>query len=139
MPARNVVIGQRVMEAKATRARQFRREMTPAERVLWHALRGNRRGGLHFRRQQVIDGLIVDFYCHAAGLVIEVDGPVHADADQRAYDAARDAVLTGRGLRILRITNADVLHRLEDVLARIDEAAARSGPTRPDELHGQTM
>ena len=136
MPARNVVVGQRVTEAKATRARQFRREMTPAERVLWRALRGNQRGGLHFRRQQVIDGLIVDFYCHAAGLVVEVDGPVHAD--QREYDAARDAVLAGRGLRILRVTNADVLHRLEDVLARIDEAVGHPGPARSDEQDDET-
>ncbi len=51
-------------------------EMTPAEKILWEELRANKLG-VHFRRQQVIQGFIVDFYCHQAGLVVEVDGDVH--------------------------------------------------------------
>ena len=70
-------------------ARQLRQEMTPAEAILWKHLRTDQLGGLHFRRQQVLDGYIVDFYCHAAQLVIEVDGEVHAS--QHEYDAERDA------------------------------------------------
>ena len=62
---------------KKERAHQFRREITPSEAALWQALRANRLGGLHFRRQQIIDGFIADFYCHAAGLVVELDGSVH--------------------------------------------------------------
>jgi very-short-patch-repair endonuclease len=50
--------------------------MTPAERILWQELRGNKLGA-HFRRQQIIAGFIVDFYCHKVALVIEVDGDVH--------------------------------------------------------------
>ena len=50
--------------------------MTPAEKILWNELRANKLG-VHFRRQQVIAGFIVDFYCHKAGLVVEVDGDIH--------------------------------------------------------------
>jgi very-short-patch-repair endonuclease len=58
-------------------ARALRKEMTPAEQTLWSELRGNQLHGAKFRRQQVIAGYIADFYCHAARLVIELDGPVH--------------------------------------------------------------
>ena len=123
MPARNVVIGQKVEAEKVARAKELRRQMTPAERVLWQHLRRNQLEGFHFRRQQVIDGFIVDFYCHAAGLVLEIDGDIH---QQRAeYDEERDRILAARGLRVLRIPNRDVLENLPDVLNRI-AAACRS-------------
>ena len=121
MPAFRVVVGQRVTEGKVARARQFRREMTAAERVLWQALRAGRLDGLHFRRQQIIDGFIVGFYCHAAALVVEVDGESHLK--QPEYDSERDRILAARGLTILRVTNAEVLHELPTVLARIRTAA----------------
>nr|WP_225894176.1 DUF559 domain-containing protein [Atlanticothrix silvestris] len=60
----NIVIGQAINPDKMQLAREFRRQMTPAEKILWQHLRGNRLNGLHFRRQQIIDGFIVDFYCH---------------------------------------------------------------------------
>ncbi len=81
--------------------------------MLWQRLRENRLGGLHFRRQQVIDGFIVDFYCHAAGLVIEVDGPVHRLQHQSGEE--RDRVLGGRGLTVLRVTNDQVRHDIDAV------------------------
>jgi hypothetical protein len=68
-------VSQEVKE-KAAFARQLRRSMTVAEQILWERLRSNRLQKMHFRRQQVIRGFIVDFYCHASRLVIEVDGPV---------------------------------------------------------------
>ena len=112
-----IVTGQKVDPAKAERARELRRDMTPEESLLWDRLRGNRLLGFHFRRQQIIDGFIVDFYCHAAGLVVEVDGPIHDK--QGDDDAHRDQVLERRGLRILRIKNQDVRDNLKDVLIRI--------------------
>ncbi len=93
--------------------------MTAEEKILWQHLRTNRLNGLHFRRQQVIDGFIVDFYCHKARLVIEVDGSAHQH--QVGYAAARDKVLTAGELRVLRIRNEAVRNRLEEVLARIAE------------------
>ena len=95
----------------------MRRNMTVEESLLWARLRGNRLGGYHFRRQQVIDGFIVDFYCHRAGLVVEVDGPIHDD--QVDYDAERDRILSGRGVRILRVTNEEVKRNFEGVIDRI--------------------
>ena len=72
MPVKNIIPGQKVTKEKLERAKELRREMTPAEKILWHELRANKLG-VHFRRQQVIQGFIVDFYCHKAQLVVEVD------------------------------------------------------------------
>ncbi len=85
--------------------------------MLWERLRANRLRGLHFRRQQIIDGFIADFYCHAAGLVVEVDGPIHRW--QRDNDATRDRVFESRGLTVLRVANEQVHHDIEAVLRRI--------------------
>jgi very-short-patch-repair endonuclease len=117
-PVPNIVKGQRVEETKAIRAKQLRRKMTPAEHLLWDRLRSNRLGGFHFRRQQLIDGFIVDFYCHAAALIVEVDGSVHAE--QAEYDAERDRILTARGFRITRFNNEQEERELADVLGRIE-------------------
>jgi very-short-patch-repair endonuclease len=117
MPARHIVIGQKVETGKLARARELRRAMTPEERRLWPHLRRSQLHGLHFRRQQVIEGFIVDFYCHQTAVIIEVDGEVHAQ--QAEYDAERDAILTLRGFRILRLRNEEVREDLRGVLARI--------------------
>jgi len=94
--------------------------MTQEEKILWQHLRANGLNGLHFRRQQIIDGFIADFYCHAARLVIEVDGEIHQQ--QTEYDAERDRVLLARGLRLLRIKNEEVRQNLNSVLMRIATA-----------------
>jgi very-short-patch-repair endonuclease len=76
MPVKNIIPGQTVAKEKLQRTRELRRDMTPAEKALWQQLRANKLG-VHFRRQQIIAGFIVDFYCHKAALVIEVDGDIH--------------------------------------------------------------
>lgn len=119
----NIVIGQKVNSDKVQRAKEFRRQMTPEENILWQYLRANRLHGLHFRRQQIIDGFIADFYCHAARLVIEVDGKIHEQ--QTEYDAERDKVLLGRGLRLLRIKNEQVREELDQVLMLIYQACCQ--------------
>jgi very-short-patch-repair endonuclease len=116
----NIVIGQKVTSVKVQRTKELRRQMTQEEKILWQYLRANRLNGLHFRRQQIIDGFIADFYCHAARLVIEVDGKIHQQ--QAEYDAERDRVLSARGLRLLRIKNEGVRQNLDSVLARIAKA-----------------
>jgi very-short-patch-repair endonuclease len=120
MPVKKVVTGQHVSNELFNRSKELRREMTPAEAKLWARLRAGRLEGFHFRRQQVIDRFIVDFYCHQAELVVEVDGDVHLE--QEAYDRQRDAYLSARGLRVLRVTNRDVNGNLEGVLTAILEA-----------------
>src|SRR6185369_2730921 len=114
-------VGQRVDPSKLSLAKQFRREMTPAELTLWKALRRNQVDGLHFRRQQVIAGFIVDFYCHAPRLVIEVDGGVHKSSVR--YDQERDRLLESHGFRILRLRNETILNDLPSALAEIRDAA----------------
>jgi very-short-patch-repair endonuclease len=119
MPVKNTVIGQKITSKKRQRARELRQNMTSAEALLWHALRTNKLAGWHFRRQQVIDGFIVDFYCHATSLIVEVDGDIHKI--QIEQDAERDAHLISRGFRILRVTNEDVNNDIEGVLRKILE------------------
>jgi very-short-patch-repair endonuclease len=96
-----------------------------AGRRLRNCLRANRLGGLQFRRQHVIDGFTVDFYCHAAAVVVEVDGPVHDD--QAEYDTERDRVLSARGLRVVRFTNGQIIRSLADVLRRIQAVLGGGG------------
>src|SRR5512132_61648 len=98
MPVKNIIPGQRVVNEKLARARELRRGMTPAEKILWQELRGNKLG-VHFRRQQVIAGFIVNFYCHKVELVIELDGSVHEEVTQKESDASRDEALNKLGLR----------------------------------------
>lgn len=112
-----IVTEQDIPEGKRVAARQLRKDMTEAEHRLWRVLRDGQINGHRFRRQQVIDGYIVDFYCHSLGLVIEVDGAIHEQ--QQEYDQARDKALATRGLTILRFKNQEVLEDILTVLQRI--------------------
>ena len=120
MPVRNTVIGQKVSRELRERAKQLRQAMTPAEKILWEQLRHNRLNGLQFRRQQIIDRYIVDFYCHEKALVVEIDGDIH-DLQQE-YDAERDNHLRARGFQVLRVSNYDVKDNLLLVLHKISDA-----------------
>jgi len=120
MRPKRIVLGARVRRVKVEAARELRKHMTLSEKRMWHRLRAGRLEGYHFRRQQVILGFIVDFYCHRAGLAIEIDGVVHKK--QAAYDFERDGVLEDRGVRVLRFRNDDVLRRIDHVLAEIRQA-----------------
>ena len=94
------------------KARQLRRRMTDAERALWYHLRACRLDGLKFRRQHPIPPYVVDFYCDAARLVIELDGSQHTEE----RDLHRTRFLESRGLTVLRFWNDDVLLRTQAVL-----------------------
>lgn len=93
---------------------------TAAEAALWQALRAHRFAGSKFRRQHAIGRFIVDFYCSKAGLVIEVDGPIHEYS--RGDDQERQAFLEKLGLRVLRFNNDAVLNNRNEVLRVIGEA-----------------
>jgi len=98
-------------------ARALRQQMTRAEDILWRSLRGSRFEGAKFRRQAPIDQYVVDFYCHAAKLVVELDGKQHEwFAD---YDSGRTEILERLGIRVIRFTNDEVCNDLDAVLARI--------------------
>ena len=113
MPVKNIIPGQKVTKEKLRRAKELRREMTPAEKVLWQEVRAKKLG-VRFRRQQVIAGFIVDFYCHQAALVVEVDGDIH-DL-QQDEDARREKVLSEMGLLIVRFKNDEVVMELSTVV-----------------------
>ena len=116
---KGVVTGQNISTVKIQRSKDLRKNMTPAESYLWKRLRKNQLNGLHFRRQQVIGGMIADFYCHKCKLVVEVDGSVHKN--QTDYDIARDKMLKSRGLIVIRFSNEQVLSDIETVLSTISE------------------
>ncbi len=123
MPEESILRGQRIEPVKLERAKELRREMTPEERMLWSALRTNRLRGWHFRRQQPVAGFILDFYCHAAKLCIEVDGGIHDERHE--YDSARDAVLSAHGIRVLRVSNEAIHHSFASVVAQVEDLCAQ--------------
>src|SRR5213594_66164 len=87
--------------------RALRHRPTPAERHAWTLLRNRGILGLKFRRQHVLHGFIVDFYCAAERLVLELEGAPHAGSQRRAHDSARAAILEAAGYRVIRIANRD--------------------------------
>ena len=99
------------------RARTLRQTETPPEELLWLALRNGQIGGLKFRRQHPVGPYVVDFYCHAAKLVVEVDGMSHDE--KLASDTERTRYLEEQGSRVLRVTNEDVMHDLDAVTREI--------------------
>ncbi|HEX9013130.1 MAG TPA: DUF559 domain-containing protein [Anaerolineaceae bacterium] len=113
----SLITQQKISGEKLQLAKEFRRKMTPEEALLWVRLRGNKLGGLHFRRQQIVYGFIVDFYCHSAALVIELDGEFHNN--QIIEDEARDRIMRDHGLRILRFPNYLVRTDISIVLNQI--------------------
>ncbi len=104
------------------RARELRKRMTPAEKVLWEKLKGKQFNGLKFRRQHPIAKYIVDFYCHSQKLVIELDGSIHDIEDQKEYDSGREFELQELGLKVLRFKNEEVIQFPEKVLSKILES-----------------
>jgi very-short-patch-repair endonuclease len=102
-------------------ARVLRRNLTDAERKLWSKLRRKQLGGFLFYRQKVIGRYIVDFYCHHARLVIEVDGGQHYTDAGIQKDSRRDSFLDSLGLHVLRYNDLDVLKNCEGVVSNIME------------------
>lgn len=104
------------------RARDLRKSMTPAEKILWEKLKGKSIEGYKFRRQHPISNYIVDFYFHSAKLVIELDGSIHDLSEQKEYDSGRQYELQELGLKVLRFKNEEVIKSLEKVLSKILES-----------------
>jgi very-short-patch-repair endonuclease len=107
-------------------AREKRHEPTQAENTLWQCLRRHHLAGFQFRRQHAIDRFIVDFFCAAAYLVIEVDGPIHDYTPEE--DAIRQEFLESLGLRVIRFTNEPVIGELDEVLKYITEVLLKPLP-----------
>ncbi|MDZ4195026.1 endonuclease domain-containing protein [Pseudomonas sp. NY15364] len=102
------------------RARELRTTATDAEVRLWYCLRSGRLGGLKFRRQHPLPPYILDFYCEAAKLAVELDGSQHGGED----DAARTLDLEHEGIMVLRFWNDQALKETEAVLQEIYRVAS---------------
>lgn len=120
-------------------ARHLRTNMTDSEHRLWARLRRKQLLGVQVYRQKPIGPYIVDFYAPRVGLVIEVDGAQHFEAEYAARDAQRDAYLRQQGLRVLRFNNIEVLQRIDEVVEviframeeRVGGETARTNPPCP--------
>ena len=110
-------------------AQKLRKEMTSQEKRLWYQFLRNLSVPVH--RQKIFGHYIVDFYCHEARLIIELDGSQHYEREGREKDADRDAYFYGLGIQVVRYSNAEVNRHFravcEDILNKIEE---RCG-TRP--------
>lgn len=97
-------------------SRTLRNNLTDAEQRLWSKLRRKQILGVQFYRQKPLANYIVDFYCAAANLVIELDGSQHFEPDHQASDVERDRALESLGLLVLRFDNRQVMQELDAVM-----------------------
>lgn len=107
-------------------ARELRKNPTGAEDKLWQAIRKRRLDGRKFRRQVAIGAFVVDFYCPAERLAVEVDGPIHEQ--QVEADQIRQALIESLGIRFVRLTNAEVEQNLASALDKILQAFRHNIP-----------
>ncbi|WP_455496206.1 endonuclease domain-containing protein [Gemmiger sp.] len=106
-----------------SRARQLRRDMTKEERHLWYDFL--RAYVPRFTRQKIVEPYILDFYCSAAGLAVELDGGQHYEDAGKAYDERRTAYLQQQGIQVLRFSNLDVMRNFDGVCRQIDIEAKK--------------
>ncbi len=114
------------MGTMTDRSRLLRQTETRSEKLLWSALRGRRFYGTKWRRQQKMGRFVVDFFCAARGLVVEVDGAVHDDQVDR--DAIRQRLLELSGVRVVRFSATDVETRLPSVMKRLHQWMVSPSP-----------
>lgn len=114
-------------EEMKIRARQLRKQATPAEKILWEQLRNRRLIGIKFRRQHVLGRYIVDFFCPAKHIAIKLDGEIHRY--QEEDDLNRTINLEEMGVKVIRFRNKDVEQDLDTVLVKIAESCTLPYPT----------
>jgi very-short-patch-repair endonuclease len=117
--ASGIVGVQRVSDEKLKEARKLRKKMTSSEALLWKHLRGRKCGKLKFRRQQIIEGFITDFFCEDAKLAVEIDGSIHECAEVAENDRHRENVFKARGILTIRFSNNEIEKRMDNVLQKI--------------------
>ena len=105
-------------KALISKAKTLRKQATPQENRLWYCFL--RDYPVRFQRQKTIGHYIVDFYCHKARLVVEIDGSQHNEPQKRESDAQRTAVLEHAGLKVLRYSNREINLEFQAVCRQID-------------------
>lgn len=106
-------------EVKKEFARTLRQDQTKAEKRVWEILRNRKFNNYKFRRQHVIEGFILDFYCPALKLGVEIDGGIHAR--RKDYDRLRQDIIESEGITVIRITNHEILKNRGLALEKIKE------------------
>ncbi len=109
-----------------------RKESTMAESILWDKLR-SKKIGHKFRRQHIIGPFITDFVCLKKGLIIEVDGNYHQLPEMKISDEERTKTLKESGFELVRVTNDDVVYKIDEVLNKIQTALSRLPDKKIDE------
>jgi leucyl-tRNA synthetase len=105
--------------------RDLRNNPTPEEDILWQSLRSSK-SGFKFRRQHSIGNFIVDFYCPAKKLIIEIDGGQHLD--KKEYDKERSNYLESLGFKVIRFWNEEVNKEMDSVIEKIKKELGFSSP-----------
>ena len=113
----------RTSEKQSRRA--LRKDMPRAEVLLWSKLRDRQLSGLKLRRQYSVGPYVIDYYCPAARLAVEVDGDSHFGKEAERRDARRQAYVESFGIRFVRCTNLDVYENIEGVLQEIERVGAQ--------------
>jgi formimidoylglutamate deiminase len=112
---------EKISESILTNARSLRKIETEAEKFLWSFLKGRKLDNWKFRRQQPLEGFILDFYCDAAKLGVELDGQIHSIKEISEYDEQRTQFLNEFGIEIIRFSNDEVLKNADQVLDKIKQ------------------
>ncbi|XSG83074.1 MAG: endonuclease domain-containing protein [Methyloligella sp. ZOD6] len=120
----------KVSQFQLGNARRLRNSMSEAERRLWYRLRAHRLHGASFRRQAPIGRYVVDFVCHSAKLIIELDGGQHSKSALAVADKQRTEWLRSRGYKVLRFWNNEVLRQTDEVLTLIAVELSNLPPSR---------
>ena len=97
----------------------LRKESTDEEKMVWNELRNRKYRNLKFRRQHVIEGFVVDFFCHELNLAIEIDGRIHDK--QKQYDDLRQTIIESEGIHFIRVSNEQLRKDKRIIFEKIDE------------------
>jgi very-short-patch-repair endonuclease len=114
-----------------THARYLRKHATDCERILWRRLRNRNFARYKFRRQHPIDPYVLDFYCPAVKLAVELDGSGHGYRLRKTRDQAREEFLARQEIAVVRFWNHQVREELDSVLQAIWLALEKRAPNNP--------
>lgn len=110
-------------------ARTLRKDLTKTEKLVWELLRKRKFMGFKFRRQHVLEGFVLDFYCPELKLGIEIDGRIHLK--QKDYDKARQDIIESKGVTIVRVANMEILHEKRSILRTLEQLIESSSTPSP--------
>ena len=105
---------------KTQLAKEFRKNPTKSEKIMWNALRNRQFLNLKFRRQYLVNGYLIDFYCSELKLAVEVDGPIHSQKEQTENDQARQNIIEKKNIKFFRVKSKAIESNINQVLKELD-------------------